>query len=296
MTMFVQALIGGISQGAIYALIALGYSVIYSTLKMGHFAQGDFYMLGAFIGLTLASYLGLPAVLVFVGAGILTSLIMLGLERVAYRPLYSRSSMSLLISTLGMQYIVQQIARMVWGSDVKRFPEMFHNKPIYIPFFGGERLAITPQNLWVIGICGALMLALALFMKKTKTGIAMSAVSMNRKAASLMGVKITTIITATYVIAACLAAVAGVLMGPLYSVKFSMGSAMGTKAMTAAVMGGFGSLPGAMLGGVILGVVETLCSLYISTAYKDAFTFIVLIVVLFWRPQGILGQANITKV
>ena len=133
-------------------------------------------------------------------------------------------------------------------------------------------------------------------MKKTKTGLAMSAVSMNRKAASLMGVKISTIIAATYIIAAGLAAIAGVLMGPLYSVRFSMGGSVGTKALTAAVLGGFGSLPGAMLGGVLLGMIETLSSLYISSAYKDAFTFIVLIVVLFFRPQGILGQEKITKV
>ncbi|MCB7320352.1 branched-chain amino acid ABC transporter permease [Lacrimispora sp. 210928-DFI.3.58] len=295
MIMFLQALIGGISQGAIYALIALGYSVIYSTLKMGHFAQGEFYMLGAFIGLTLSTRLGLPVVLVFVGAGIITSIVMLGLERITYRPMYNRPRNALLIATLGMQYVVQQIAKIVWGSDVKRFPAMFNNQAIHIPFMG-ETLAVSPQNLWTISICSALMIALVIFMKKTKTGIAMSAVSMNRKAASLMGVKITTIITATYIIAACLAAVSGVLMGPIYSVSFSMGSSMGNRAMTAAVMGGFGSLPGAMLGGILLGVAETMCSLYISTAYKDVFTFIILIIVLFWRPQGILGQAKITKV
>ena len=137
MTMFVQALIGGISQGAIYALIALGYSVIYSTLKMGHFAQGDFYMLGAFIGLTLSTRLGLPAVLVFTGAALLTSLVMLGLERLAYRPMYNRPMNALLIATLGMQYVVQQIAKIVWGSDIKRFPAMFDNQAIHIPFFWG---------------------------------------------------------------------------------------------------------------------------------------------------------------
>ena len=186
MTMFVQALIGGISQGAIYALIALGYSVIYSTLKMGHFAQGDFYMLGAFIGLTLSTRLGLPAVLVFTGAALLTSLVMLGLERLAYRPMYSRPMNALLIATLGMQYVVQQIAKIVWGSDIKRFPAMFDNQAIHIPFFG-DSIAVTPQNLWVIGICACLMIALALFMKKTKTGIAMNAVSMNRKAAVFNG-------------------------------------------------------------------------------------------------------------
>lgn len=295
MTIFIQALIGGIAQGAVYALIALGYSVIYSTLRMGHFAQGDFYMLGAFIGLSLSTKFGLPVAIIFIGAGLLTSIIMLMLERIAYRPMYNRPTIALLISTLGMQYVVQSIAKTIWGPDIRRFPALFNNKAIPIPF-GSTSITITPQNLWVICICTGLMAAITLFMKKTKIGIAMSAVSMNRKAAALMGVKITTIITATYVIAAFLAAVAGVLMGPVYSVNFAMGGSVGTKAMTAAVMGGFGSLPGAMIGGIILGIVETFCSLYISTAYKDVFTFIVLIIVLFWRPHGILGQAGISKV
>ena len=295
MAMLLQAVISGIAQGAVYALIALGYSVIYSTLRMGHFAQGEFYMLGAFIGLTLATKLGLPVVLVFVGAALLTAIVMLILERLAYRPLYSGSPMALLISTMGMQYVVQEIAKLVWGSDVKRFPALFHNKTYYLNVFG-DRLAITTQNIFVILICIGLMLVLGLFMKYSKTGMAMRAVAMNRKAASLMGVNSSTIISATYVIAASLAAVAGVLMGPLYSVSFTMGTATGNKAMTAAVMGGFGSLPGAMLGGLLLGVIETLGSLYISSSYKDVFSFILLIIVLFWRPQGILGQEDVVKV
>lgn len=295
MVTFVQALFSGIAQGSIYALIALGYSVIYSTLKMGHFAQGEFYMLGAFIGLTLASYLGLPAILVFVGASLLTSVAMLVLERVAYRPLYKQSMMALLIATLGMQYVVQEIAKILWGADVKRFPALFDNATLYVPFADG-RIAIAMQSVWVITICAGLMVALTLFMKKTRTGLAMSAVSMNRKAAALMGVNINTVITATYTIAAFLAAVAGVLMGPLYSVSFAMGGTTGTKAMTAAVMGGFGSLPGAMLGGMLLGMVETMGGLYLSSAYKDVFSFLVLILVLFCRPQGLLGQAKVNKV
>lgn len=295
MTMFVQALLGGISQGTVYALIALGYNIIYSTLKMGHFAQGDFYMFGAFVGLTLAVNLGLSPLLVFIGAGVITALFMLVMERLAYRPMYNRSMLGLMIITMGMQYVVQEVVRNIWGSDINRFPAMFSTDPIYIPFFG-DRISVTPQNLWIMGICGALMIALTLFMKKTKTGIAMKAVSMNRKAAALMGVKLNTIIATTYILAAILAAVAGVLMGPVYTVSYTMGGVTGTKAMTAAVMGGFGSLPGAMLGGVLLGVIETLCSLYISSAYKDVFSFIVLLIILFWRPQGLLGQERITKV
>lgn len=291
MVTFFQAVFGGLAQGCVYALIALGYSVIYSTLKMGHFAQGEFYMVGAFVGLTLFTRMKLPVVIAFAGAALFTSILMLVLERLAYRPLYNRPSMSLLMATLGMQYVVQEIVRDIWGSDVVRSDNIFPQKNFSI---GG--LVITAQNLLIILICAVLMIALTVFMKYSKTGRAMTAVSMNRKAASLMGVRTPTIIMATYVIAACLAAVAGVMMGPIYSVKYSMGTTFGNKAMTAAVMGGFGSLPGAMLGSVLLGIVESLCSLYISTAYKDVFSFVILVIVLFYRPQGILGKKSITKV
>ena len=291
MVTFFQAVFGGLAQGCVYALIALGYSVIYSTLKMGHFAQGEFYMVGAFVGLPLFTRMKLPVVIAFAGAALFTSILMLVLERLAYRPLYNRPSMSLLMATLGMQYVVQEIVRDIWGSDVVRSDNIFPQKNFSI---GG--LVITAQNLLIILICAVLMIALTVFMKYSKTGRAMTAVSMNRKAASLMGVRTPTIIMATYVIAACLAAVAGVMMGPIYSVKYSMGTTFGNKAMTAAVMGGFGSLPGAMLGSVLLGIVESLCSLYISTAYKDVFSFVILVIVLFCRPQGILGKKSITKV
>ena len=291
MVTFFQAVFGGLAQGCVYALIALGYSVIYSTLKMGHFAQGEFYMVGAFVGLTLFTRMKLNVVIAFAGAALFTSILMLVLERLAYRPLYNRPSMSLLMATLGMQYVVQEIVRDIWGSDVVRSDNIFPQKNFSI---GG--LVITAQNLLIILICAVLMIALTVFMKYSKTGRAMTAVSMNRKAASLMGVRTPTIIMATYVIAACLAAVAGVMMGPIYSVKYSMGTTFGNKAMTAAVMGGFGSLPGAMLGSVLLGIVESLCSLYISTAYKDVFSFVILVIVLFCRPQGILGKKSITKV
>lgn len=291
MVTFFQAVFGGLAQGCVYALIALGYSVIYSTLKMGHFAQGEFYMVGAFVGLTLFTRMKLLVVIAFAGAALFTSILMLVLERLAYRPLYNRPSMSLLMATLGMQYVVQEIVRDIWGSDVVRSDNIFPQKNFLI---GG--LVITAQNLLIILICAVLMIALTVFMKYSKTGRAMTAVSMNRKAASLMGVRTPTIIMATYVIAACLAAVAGVMMGPIYSVKYSMGTTFGNKAMTAAVMGGFGSLPGAMLGSVLLGIVESLCSLYISTAYKDVFSFVILVIVLFCRPQGILGKKSITKV
>lgn len=295
MNLFAQALVSSLAVGSAYALVALGYSIIYSTMKMGHFAQGEFYMFGAFVGFSLFVEWKMPIIIAIVGAGIVTSILMLLLERLTYRPLYNRPMMALLITTMGMQYIVQEIARLIWGSEVHRFPSAFGDSAFKVSLFGTE-IFLVPQNLWITGICAALMIALAFFMKKTKTGVAMSAVSMNRRAASLMGVRLSTIIAATYILAAFLAATAGVLMSPIYSVGYTMGGNIGNKAMTAAVMGGFGSLPGAMLGGLLLGVIETLGSVYISSAYKDAFSFVLLLIILFWRPQGILGQAKITKV
>jgi branched-chain amino acid transport system permease protein len=291
MEMFAQAVIGGVSQGVVYALIALGYSMIYSTLKMGHFAQGEFYMFGAYVGLTIATKLGMNSVIIFAGAALVTSIIMLIVERIAYKPMYGKPGMGLLIATIGMQFVMQEIVRNIWGSDQHMFPQIFSKDVIKL-----GNIIVSIQNLWILGFFAVLMVLLILFMKKTKTGIAMSAVSMNRRAASLMGVKTSTIIGVTYVMAACLAAIAGVMMGPIYNVSYTMGSMTGSKAMNAAVMGGFGSLPGAMLGGVLLGVIETVGALYLSTQYKDLFSFIVLIAVLFWRPQGILGQKKITKV
>lgn len=292
MSTFYQALFSGLALGAVYALVALGYSVIFSTLKMGHFAQGEFYMLGAVCGLVLSTnFANIPIALIFILSGLAVSIIMLVLERVAYRPLYNRPSTYLLISTIGMQFVVQYLVKLFWGAEYAKSPQLFDNT-----VFNVGPIVVTMQNLAVLGIAAGLMVLLTLFMKKTKTGLAMSAVSMNRRAAAMMGVRTNTIITATYVIAAFLAAVAGVLMGPIYSVVYHMGATMGNKAMVAAVMGGFGTLPGAMLGGVVLGVAETLCGVYISATYKDVISFVILLAVLMLRPQGLLGKKSIMKV
>ena len=296
MDIFLQAFISGVSQGCVYALIALGYSVIYRTLKMGHFAQGDFYMAGVFVGLSLSQQFNMPVILVFAGSAVTVSLLMLVLERFAYRPLYSSGpGVSLIMSTLGVQFVLQEIVKLIWGAEIKRFPPLFRNR-IFSLSLPGIRLTLSMQNLMVLCISVGLMLALLFFMTRTKTGLAMSAVSMNRKAARLMGVRVNTVITATYVIAAALAAVAGVLMGPQYSARYGMGSVMGNKAMIAAIMGGFGNMPGAVVGGMILGLVETMGALYISSAYKDVFAFVILIIILFSKPEGLFGRAAVTKV
>ena len=261
-TNLMQAAFSGIVTGSVYALIALGYSIIYRTMRMGHFAQGDFYMFGAFVGCQLFTVWKLPVVVVFAGSMLVTSILMLVVERLTYRNLYAGSSMALLMATMGMQYIIQEIVRNIWGSDNMKASNIFPSKVFQV-----GSLIVTLQDICILSICVILMLALTWFMKNTKTGVAMNAVSMNRKAASLMGVRNNRIITT-----------------------------FGNKAMTAAVMGGFGSLPGAMLGSVILGVVESLSNLYIGTKYRDIVAFVILVIVLFTKPQGLLGKKSTTKV
>ena len=295
METFMQCIFSGTAQGAIYGLIALGCSVIFSTIRMGHFAQGDFFMFGAFFAYQALSLWNQQVWVGVVLAVMGTTALMLLTERFVYRPMYGRTGMTLLMTTLGMQYIIQGIARIVWGKEARKVLPFFPMGTVTISLFG-LNVNLSIENIMLILISAALMVVLTLFMKFTKAGLAMSAVSMNRDAARLMGVKLTTVFATTFIMAAALAAIAGMLMSPRFSVSFSMGSMVGMKAMTAAVLGGFGNMPGAMLGGVLLGIVETVCAFYLSTAYRDVFTFLVLIIVLFLYPQGILGVRKITKV
>jgi len=297
MSIFLQCVIQGIAQGAIYALVALGYSIIFSTMRMGHFAQGDFFMFGAVVGYYSFVRADLPLLFSMAMAVAFTSVLMLIVERGVYRPQYARQGIGLMISTMGMQYIVQEIVKIVFGAEPRKMPPVFgaDNKTFLFNVFGME-LRAAQTDLVIILLCAVFMTALALFVKYTKVGVAMSAVSINRRAAQLMGIKLTTIITVTYTLAAGFSALAGVMTAPRFSVVFTMGTAPGAKAMTSAVMGGFGNMPGAMLGGVIMGVIEILSAFYISSAYRDVVVFFVLTTVLFWRPQGILGRRSITKV
>ena len=295
MYLFIQTIIQGAAIGAVYALISLGYSVIYSTMKMGHFAQGDIFMIGAQMGWWFLVKANIPLLLAIVMSVVGTSVLMLLIERFTYRPLYNKVGIGLMMTTMGMQYVVQGIAKIIFGYQGVKMSPMFGDDNKVYPLFGGKA-SIAHTDVMLLLICGGLMLILALFMKYTKVGVAMSAVSMNRKAAQLMGIKLNTIITSTYVIAAALAALAGVLIAPRLSVGYTMGVGVGGRAMTAAVLGGFGNMPGAMLGGVLMGIIENIGGFYVSTMYRDAFTFAVLVTILFWKPQGLLGRRTITKV
>lgn len=292
MSILIQCLISGISVGAIYAIIALAYTILFGTLKTANFAMGDIYMIGMFLGFTFYVTAALPFIVALILSIIITVIVLLLLERAIFRPILKVSSLYLFITTIGMATFLRNAAQLVFGTEAHTFPALFGSTPIKIT----ENISIMPQNLIIIGVAVILVIALFIFMKKTKTGLAMSSVSMNAFAASLMGVNYSRITVITYAIAAALASIAGVFTAPIYTVTTTVGASIGLKALIAAVMGGFGNSAGAILGGVLLGLIETLGATYISSAYKDAFAFIFLIIILFVRPQGILGRKSIFKV
>ena len=292
MNIFIQCVINGVALGAVYTIMALSYTILFGTLKIANFAQGDVYMIGMLLGFTFYVTASMPFIVGLILSIIITILVLLVIERAIYRPILKVSSMYLFIATIGMATFLRNASQLIFGSESYSFPHLFGSMPLQIT----ENLSIMPQNILIIAVCVVLMVALFLFMRKTKTGLAMASVSMNPFAASLMGVNYSKITTITYAIAAGMAAIAGVFTAPIYNVNTTVGASLGLKALIAAVMGGFGNSAGAILGGMILGLVEALGSTYISSAYKDAFSFILLLIILFLRPQGILGRKSITKV
>lgn len=292
MDVFLQCLVSSISLGAIYSILALAYTILFGTLKTANFTQGDIYMVGMCLGFTFYVTASLPFWLALIAAVVITIIVQLVFERAIYRPILKNSSLYLFITTIGMATFIRNAAQLVFGSEAHVFPPLFGSSPIKIT----EGVSIMPQNLVIIIVAVILVAALFIFMKKTKTGLAMTSVSMNPFAASMMGVNYGKVTVITYGIAAALCAIAGVFTGPIYTVTTTVGSGIGLKALIAAVLGGFGNTAGAILGGVILGIVETFGATYISSSYKDAFAFIVLIILLFIRPQGILGRKSISKV
>lgn len=292
MDILLQCIVNGIALGAIYTIMALSYTILFGTLRIANFAQGDIYMIGMLVGYTFYITATLPFLVALILAIVITIAVLLVIDRAVYRPILKVSSMYLFIATIGMATFLRNASQLVFGSESYSFPHLLGSKPWQIT----ENISIMPQSVLIIGVCVVLMVALMLFMRKTKTGLAMSAVSMNQFAASLMGVHFGKITTITYAISAGMAAIAGVFTAPMYNVSTTVGAVLGLKALIAAILGGFGNATGALVGGMLLGLIEALGSFYISSAYKDAFAFIVLIVLLFVRPQGLLGRKKITKV
>ena len=286
MTVFFQQLINGLSLGSIYALIALGYTMVYGIIKLINFAHGDIYMLGAYIGFMAITVLGVgffPALLIaMVGCAILGVVI----ERIAYKPLRNATRIAALITAIGVSYFIEAMTQRFIGTNVRAFPNVLSTEVIQ---FAGLR--ISYQQIYIFVTTIVLMLILQTIVKKTKVGRAMRAVSVDADAARLMGINVDATISYTFAIGSALAGAAGVLVGIYYnSINPLMGMVPGVKAFIAAVFGGIGIVPGAMFGGFFIGIAEALVSGYGGSLYKDAVVYIILIVILIIKPAGLLGK------
>ncbi len=290
----ISNLINGISLGSVYAIIALGYTMVYGIAKMLNFAHGDVIMVGAYISFCMTTYLKLPPIVSILGAMVVCTLLGILIEGLAYKPLRKAGSLAVLITAIGVSYFLQNVALLIWGSAPKTFRSVVSFGSISL--FGGK-LIITPESIITVAACLIIMVALTAFTKKSRMGKAMRAVSEDKDAAELMGINVNFTISLTFAIGSALAAIAGVLLCSAYPVLIpTTGSMPGIKAFTAAVFGGIGSIPGAMLGGILLGIIEIFSKSYISTALSDAIVFAVLIVVLLIKPTGILGKQVTEKV
>ena len=318
MDTFLQQVINGLTAGSVYAVVALGYTMVYGIIQLINFAHGEVVMIGAMVAFTVINALvpsGLPALaIVLIGTGCAVPVCMLvgySMERLAYRPLRGAPRLAPLITAIGVSIILQHVALMIWSRNIMAFPQII---PSTTYFIGGA--AITTVQIAILAICLTLMASLAILVYRTPLGTAMRATAQNAQVAGLMGIDINRVIAVTFVIGAGLGAVAGVLYGTYYGIaQYTMGSILGLKAFSAAVLGGIGNIPGAMLGGVLLGLVEALGAGYIGdfsdlclyglplaacergghfilfgSEYQDVFAFVVLILVLVFRPQGLLGE------
>jgi len=321
MDTFLQQLVNGLTAGSVYAVVALGYTMVYGIIQLINFAHGEVVMIGAMVAFTVITALapsGMhPVLVVALGTAAAVPVCMLvgyAMERLAYRPLRRAPRLAPLITAIGVSIVLQHLAMLVWSRNVLAFPQI-----IKVASYSIGGASITNVQIAIIGACLAMMAALAALVYRTRLGTAMRATAQNQQVAGLMGIDINRVIAGTFVIGAALGAVAGVLFGTYYGVaQYTMGSILGLKAFCAAVLGGIGNIPGAMLGGVVLGLVEALGAGYIGdftdlcqygwlasfigdcdggghfilfgSNYQDVFAFIVLILVLVLRPQGLLGE------
>lgn len=291
---FVSYFINGISLGSVYALIALGYTMVYGIAKMLNFAHGDVIMIGAYTIFTAVSTLGLPPVVGILLAVAVCTMLGVTIERVAYKPLRMASPLAVLITAIGVSYLLQNVALLIFGANTKSFTSVVKIPAVKL---AGGQLTISGETIVTVITCIAIMIALTVFIKKTKAGQAMLAVSEDKGAAQLMGINVNGTIALTFAIGSALAAVAGMLLCSAYpSLTPYTGAMPGIKAFVAAVFGGIGSIPGAFIGGLLLGVIENLSKAYISSEMADAIVFGVLIVVLLVRPTGLLGKKISEKV
>ena len=291
---FISNLISGIRLGSIYAIIALGYTMVYGIAKMLNFAHGDVIMIGAYSAFVALYRANLPLPIALIISIIICTLLGVIIERLAYKPLRQASSLAVLITAIGVSYFLQNLALLIWGSAAKIFPTILDYGSINL---FNDQLKLSYQMLITITVCIVIMILLNLFIKKTKIGKAMRACSEDKEAAALMGINVDNIISLTFAIGSGLAAIAAILLCAAYpTVTPTLGSMPGIKAFTAAVIGGIGSIPSALLGGLLLGVIEIIVKAYGLSELTDAIAFGVLILVLLFKPTGLLGKKVKEKV
>lgn len=291
---FLSYLIIGLGLGSVYAIIALGYTMVYGIAKMLNFAHGDVIMVGAYAAFFVVGKFNMPAIVAIFASILICTLLGVLIERLAYKPLRGASSLSVLITAIGVSYFLQNAAQILWGTDTKIFPTLFDLGNISL--FGGQ-LHISLLTILTIVACIIIMIVLTTFINKTKIGKAMRACSEDKETAQLMGINVNTTISITFAIGSGLAAIASILLCSAYpAINPTLGSMPGIKAFTAAVFGGIGSIPGAFIGGLLLGILETFSKVYISSQMSDGIVFLVLIIVLLIKPTGLLGKKISEKV
>ena len=292
MIKLIQTLISGLSLGSIYALIALGYTMVYGIAKMLNFAHGDVIMIGAYAGIVAVAQLGLPPVIAVLLSIAICAVLGMLIEFLAYKPLRAAPPLSVLITAIGVSYFLQNIALLIFGSQQKAYPTV-----VTLSSFRLGDVTVDGITILTLAITAVIMVVLTIFINRSKLGKAMRAVSEDKAAASLMGISVNRTITLTFAIGSALAAFASIFYGMTYVyIKPTTGAMPGIKAFTAAVFGGIGSIPGAMLGGILLGLIEQLSKTYISTLWADAIVFGVLVLVLVLKPTGLLGKKVSEKV
>ena len=300
MDYFLELLLGGLTRGSIYALIALGYTMVYGIIELINFAHGEIYMIGAFTALIVASLLtlnGFTGVSVLILASIIAVIYSAAygftVEKIAYKPLRQAPRLSPLISAIGMSIFLQNYVLIAQTSDFLPFPSLIPDLPFLEPYSH----IIGPAEFLIVATTAAVTIILTLFIKFTKTGKAMRATAQDRNMAMLTGVNVNKIISNTFIIGSGLAAIGGVLIAShIGRINFYIGFIAGIKAFTAAVLGGIGSIPGAVLGGLVLGWTESFATGYVSSDYEDVFAFLLLVLILIFRPAGLLGRSSIQKV
>lgn len=289
--MFLQLTISGLAMGSIYALVALGFALIYKALNVVNFAQGDFVMIGAYVFLTFADRLHFPYLLSILIACAIMTVFAYVFQRIAYTPLQNRHFLTIIVSTVGISIALRNAAQVIWSPEPTAVTPALKTQYLTL-----GSVHVDSQNVVIIVSTLVLVVLLYLFLEKTRTGRQMRATAQNRTAAYLMGIRVNRMTSLTFVLSTILATFGGILLAPVFFATPTMGATVGLKAFAATVVGGFGSVPGAIIGGLFLGLVEIYGAAYISSMYRDAFGFIVLILVLIIRPQGLFGEAVSEKV